>query len=383
MTERRRRVFKWLSFILALALFIGFGQKYVFRNMDEDQRRIEGFYMEKPDSLDVVFLGSSEVFADFSAAQAYQEFGFTSYPYATNANPVTLWKYELKEIIDRQHPKLIVVETNGALYGKKRLFRETSLRRIVDNMPESPTRKSMISDMGKDERLSYYLPMLKYHNVWENPQLMIAGTVNTLSLHLRGNAYLKGIKTNTIQIKGNELYDIHSDVGGRDLSDAADEALRDFLEYCRQEKIENIVFARFPHRVTQAEESCDRFLRNKTAAKIIKSYGFDYVDLDMCEDEIGLDMADDFYNDEHLNVHGMKKMTSWFGRYLIDHYAVKPQTQSDENALSWGRSVAYTEAFYDYYDELIKGDRTVSRELTESAGVIHKLKSMLKNKMSM
>lgn len=47
----------------------------------DDSVRIRNFYLETPNSLDVVVMGSSEDYAGYSPVLAYEEYGFTSYPY--------------------------------------------------------------------------------------------------------------------------------------------------------------------------------------------------------------------------------------------------------------------------------------------------------------
>ncbi len=374
---KRCRAIWWLSLLAAVLILLLLGNRFCFRNMDHDQRRIEGFYMEPKDSLDVVFMGSSEIFSDFSSAQAYEEFGFTSYPYAVNANPVTLWKYELKEIIDRQHPQLVVVETNGALYNSKRLFREVSVRRISDNSPMTDNIKGMIREYGCDDWISYCFPFVKYHNNWEHPELMLKGGKNTASLYFRGSAYLKGISTNTKKLKADKTRDIRGDTQTEALNENAEEALRDFLEYCRDEKIDNIIFVRYPHCIITDDTDYSRFMRSNAAGEIIMSYGFDFINLDQQEEAMGLDLADDFYNSEHMNVHGMKKMTSWFGRYLMDHYHLVPRQQAEKNKTQWDQSVLYTNALYDYFDRIRTATEEYGLEINETAQVMQELKKML------
>ena len=379
MGRKSRRLFKWLSLAVAVLLLLQIGEKFCFRNMDHDQRRIEGFYMEPKDSLDVVFMGSSEIFADFSSAQAYEEFGFTSYPYAVNANPVTLWKYELQEVIERQHPQLIVVETNGALYDSKRLFREVSVRRITDNSPLNGNMKAMIRDYGHDSKFSYFFPFVKYHDNWKHPVSMIKCGLSTLSLYLRGNALLKGISTNTKKMTSDAFRDIKGDYQEEALNADAEAALRDFLDYCRDEKIDNVVFVRYPHCITMSDQDYYRFMRSNAAGAIIKSYGFDYIDLDQQEDAIGLNLAEDFYNSEHMNVYGMKKMTEWFGAYLMDNYHLIPRGQTEKNRVQWDKSVAYTEALYEYFDEIKPKTEEEGYEINETTQVMRKLKKILNN----
>ncbi len=376
MRSKFSRFIGWLVLIGAVSGFVWLGQTFFFRNMDSDQRRIEGFYMEPSDSLDVVFLGSSELFTDFSSALAYEDFGFTSYPYAVNANPVTLWKYELQEIIDRQHPQLIVVETNGALYDRGRLFREVSLRRIVDNIPSSRNRTAMIKAFGHDSPISYVFPFVKYHNKWEQPSIMMKCAASTISLYLRQNAYLKGVLTNTGKLQADSFRDIRGDAREAPLQEDAESALRDFLEYCRTEKIDNIIFVRYPHCVTEADADYARYLRSNAAGTIISSYGFDFINLDQYEEEIGFDLKNDYYNSEHMNIYGMQKMTKWFGSYLMDHYHLIPRQQTEKNIRQWENSVRYMHAFEAYFEEL-KSRGTAGGEINESYKVIEIIREKL------
>ena len=377
MGRRRRRIFKWLSFFVTLLLLVYIGQLFCFRYMNHDQRRIDGFYMEKKNSLDVVFLGASELFSDFSSAQAYDEFGFTSYPYAVRSNPITLWKYELQEIIDNQHPKLIVVETNGALYSSNIMLDPTTVHRIADNIPFSFNKISMIRDYGSDEKLSYFFPILKYYNNWEWPKSMVKGIRNKLLLYRQGTSFLKGIQMWTEDYTPKDLIDTGGDQSEKALDPVAEEALVDFLTYCHDNNIENIVFARYPHCITKEEDNYVRFERNNTAARIIKENGFDYIDLDSYKEDIGLDPKTDFYNGEHMNAYGMKKTTTWFGRYLVEQYHLEPKEQTKHNKEQWNMSARYMKAFYQYYDKLKEKYKNSKTEIYENAMVMKRLKKML------
>ena len=63
--------------VLPLSICV-FTQNYA----DNDSQRLMGFYQEKENSLDVVYIGASDVYNAFSPALAYKEYGYTSYPYA-------------------------------------------------------------------------------------------------------------------------------------------------------------------------------------------------------------------------------------------------------------------------------------------------------------
>ena len=40
---------------------------------------IEGFYKEPKNTIDVMMIGASEVYADYSATEAWKNYGYTSY----------------------------------------------------------------------------------------------------------------------------------------------------------------------------------------------------------------------------------------------------------------------------------------------------------------
>ena len=81
------RTIKILSFALAAFLIMTVTQV----RGDHNKIRLDGFYMEEKNSLDVVLLGASEVYTAFSSSLAYDEYGFTSYPYAIEANFIDLF----------------------------------------------------------------------------------------------------------------------------------------------------------------------------------------------------------------------------------------------------------------------------------------------------
>lgn len=76
-------------------MFIGVTQKYWFVFFSDVKVRTDGFYLEDDNSLDVVFIGSSELYNDFSPSLAYGEYGFTSYTLGLPQSSAALWKAQL------------------------------------------------------------------------------------------------------------------------------------------------------------------------------------------------------------------------------------------------------------------------------------------------
>jgi len=127
----------------------------------EDTRRLQAFYMEEPDSLDVIFLGASDVYAGYSPVLAYEEFGFTGYSYVLSGNYIQLIPGQLTEIHTTQSPKLIVIEITELL--KDMEIHDPRFRQFVAGIPFSKNKAELIRTFGEGERISYYLPFLANH----------------------------------------------------------------------------------------------------------------------------------------------------------------------------------------------------------------------------
>lgn len=363
-----RRLIRILSLVLALALFVSLAQTYFFRNNKRDELRMDGFRLEDKDSLDVVVIGSSEVYADYSAAYAYDLQGYTSYPYAVASCPVTLWKAMVDEILSRQTPQLIVIEINGALYTKIRWLQNTAaMHYVLDRMPLSQTKIETVSALvreGKDGAETFYLPLIKYHSNWQNPSDLAAVYENVREQNKRGYALLRGVSTTTVIHEPEAaLRNLKNDDKQRQMKDLAEQYLREFLEYCRDKEL-NVLFTNFPHQIEKIKgnELYANYMRSNTAVEIIEEYGFPVLNLERMTDEVGLDMKRDFYNTSHLNIYGQQKVTEYLARYIVENCGVTARTLSPAQQAEWEASAEYYRLYRDYAEELLEAgtDKTIS-----------------------
>ena len=151
-----KRALKLLSLALALVFCLLVLQDFVLCHADQNRERIKGYYLEDAGSLDVVLVGASEVYVDFASALAYERFGFTSYPYATQSSTILNYLAAVKEVVRTQRPKLIVIEINGALYNDDKIFdKEANLR----NLGAYPKGRNLRRDraLRPDHKISFGL----------------------------------------------------------------------------------------------------------------------------------------------------------------------------------------------------------------------------------
>lgn len=379
MKGKMLRCVKILCLVLASAVTIGLLQEFVLCHADHNRQRVKGFFEEESDSLDVVLMGASEVYSDFAPGYAYDRNKVTSYLFATQSNSILNYKSQLKNILSRQKPGLIVIELNGALYGdEEELYKEANLRNYADNVPLDGVKLEWMAQHAGGNWQEYLFPIIKYHNIWQDFPDEMKYQKTVFGDKLRGYGYLKGILNETAVFKSSQRtlnsYLADSADSKKPLTAAEEKGLRDLLEFCKSEKLDNVVFARFPHLVVTRTYA--RFERSNTVGDIVKEYGFDYLNLERDFMQTGLDESSDFYNLDHLNVYGQKKFTAYLTDILMKKYGVSPGKHSDGVQNEWQTCADYYDAYYRYSDELIKSGN--KRELSEDCELIETLKPYLR-----
>ena len=95
-----KRVIKIICF-LAIFILIFF---LITKILWLPKNSITEFYEEPKNSLDIVYLGSSNAYAHFNTTLAYNEYGFTTGMLAVDSEPIIALKYLIKESEKYQKP---------------------------------------------------------------------------------------------------------------------------------------------------------------------------------------------------------------------------------------------------------------------------------------
>ena len=369
------RFAKLLMLLLLITAAVAATQTFLFYHSDHNTGRLRGFYHEKENSLDFVVIGASEVYAGFSPLHAYDYSGLTSYAYAYASNPGSLYLSELKEILSRQNPQMILVETQGFLYDDKRQMQESHLRTFTENIPLSFNKLNAVWEYPYEDKLSCVFPFLKYHGDWQLTAEEMAERFRNRKNQLVRPSMLKGILTvSGFDMDFSEKYDTLGDLTTFPLEPLGEKYLLEFLAYCQKNELKNVVFVRFPHKVVQ-ERQYEFFCRGNRAEQIIKQHGFSYLDFEQMAEELNFDAQYDFYDAEHLNIYGQMKLTESLCDILFDEYGILPQEQSSQNRARWEEAVPYAEAFYELVQELTDQDEKM--ELYETPELLEQIEERM------
>ena len=335
--SKRKTIVRVIAFLLIAALIYGALTRLLTVNNATEQQYVRSIYLEPKDSIDVMILGASETFTDYCAPLAWQQAGLTSYPLAVSAAQGTIYPSMLREAAKRQSPGVYVVEVNGFLYtaAERDELSNAALRKWIDTLPLSANKVDTIRACIPDgQRSSYYFPLLKYHKNWKD----IDGVRQSLSMQSQTRAAGYSYTKPFLSISAYLLESDEIPVRQQDLDAFNEQSLRTFCETARELGIQNVLFARFPHR-TVIEHGDAVFLK---LAAIVQEYGYDFVNFDTQLDAIGLDPLNDFANAEHLNIFGAEKFTPYLADYLAAHYDLTT-AHSDKVTDEWERCAAFTQ----------------------------------------
>lgn len=295
-------------------------------------------YRQYPeDTVDAVYIGTSGVDRYLIAAQAYEEYGMTVYPLATDALPVWLFTNMIDEALTYQEPELFIIDARA--YGQEHNSNnmEVRARRMLDSMQFlsknwfKAVRKTVDTIHSVDETksiwgVSYYLPFVKYHSKWTEEDFSIHNNIGSWD-----NNYAGFFLDSSLSIKAVEQEPVEYDPTLREeLDPLSEQSLYELLDYAKEKDIQ-LLFVDTPKFMTEEEIG-----KANTLYDILDEEGIDYISyISGAEAEMELDPKTDFYNAGHVNYYGAEKFTKVFAKYLDDNYDLPDRRNDPQVQENW------------------------------------------------
>lgn len=337
-----KKVISVLSNMLKAALFLSIAAAVLYGiNFVLKLKSIDGCYVaqmfekQQPDSIDVVFVGSSHVYTDVNPAVLWTEYGIASYDLAGSNQPLWNSYYYMKEAIEKQSPDLVVVDLYRAIETRD-VIDEARIAMNTLGMPDGENKTASIyaSVEEEEDALDYILNFPIYHTRYEslseNDFKLYNGDVN-------GEDY-KGFNTNCISTT---YFESFSDLSGvsdtLELTRKNEEYLNKMIELA-EETDTRLLFMVAPY---QGIMPSDKMIYNRVE-EIAREQGIPFVDFNEYYGQIGLDPATDCAESSHLNYYGSEKFSKYLGQYIKNRYDI-PDHRGEEAYVSWDGNAAHYE----------------------------------------
>ena len=301
-----KNVLKSVAFVLIFVLLINLITIVIFPENSIKKFGVVNTYkyeilLEEDDLIDVLVLGDSLVYSSYSPMEAWDSYGITSFDCAEPAQVIQgAYKY-LKIAMEKEHPKIVVMEPNV-------IFRDIKKRKI---------KNTLRTDIPR------IVPISKYHDVWKK----------------------YGFDGDSVVVNANKGYNCISRTNppkkpiGNYMKPTAklEKIPEDNLQYLEKiidmcnEYNAKLIFVSFPTQTSWHDA------KHKAAEKIASDYGIEFLDLNL--EDIGISWDSETRDmGQHLNNSGAQKVSRHLAKYLFDT-GLLTDHRNDSKYISW--NIAY------------------------------------------
>ncbi|MCR5610471.1 MAG: hypothetical protein K6F68_01370 [Clostridiales bacterium] len=307
--------------------------------------QVGAFYKEPRNTIDVIGLGSCNLYTSLSPVVMYEKTGITSYNICCADQEFSTSYYYLKDALKTQSPKVVVVEALFFL-AENTKKREPYNRLALDYMPLSLNKLELMSELSVRESewmkqydpttpdipltfAGYLFPILRFHarNDFNSEDLASPFALSQYS-------YLKGGTPwyNYTRNDGNFYDQVYN---GNTLNEMTLKYIPMIKELCDSNGIEMIV-VKSPNYL--------RWGRDDSYTKPVRDYceelGIRFMDFQLPEYN-NFDIWDYSDHTGRLNVYGMRKFSETLGSYLTENLGLKPTALSDKDRAAWDKCIDF------------------------------------------
>lgn len=300
--KRLKALIKCIAFISIFVLLFLYVQELLRDKWAEGEynvtTKVRGFYEEEENTLDVIFIGSSQMYADMAPAVLFHEYGITSYDFCANEQPMWISYYYIKEALKHQTPKVIVLDV-FTVYGED--YEEEGVTHInLDDLPMSLNKIAAIRDsVPAGMRYSFYFPLAKYHNTWTD---FFEGKAE-LSFYHENDPY-KGYSPFVFAADYEESAkpEVVNQRESEPIPERAGTWLRKIIDLCKEEGVP-LVLIKTPN------GNAERQKLYNSVSELAKETGTPFLNMNVLLD-----------GQAHVNVLQAEKISMLMGEYLVSHY---------------------------------------------------------------
>ena len=275
---------------------------------------VENWYAHKTEGHQVLFIGDCEVYESFSPVTLFDEFGATSY--IRGSAQQLMWQsyYLLHEMLQAETPRAVVLSICSLRYSEPQS--EAYNRMTLDGMRLSRDKFEAVraSLMEDESEISYYLPLLRYHDrlfelTAEDARYLFKGPELTYNGYLMRTEQVPYTRLPAAPALREAVF-----------GDKPVEYLDKIVALCKEKGIE-LIMVKSPCLYPAWYDEWDAWLTDYAERN-----GVAYINAIPLMDQMGIDLTTDTYDGGiHLNVYGAEKYTRWLGAYLSERGLIEDQ----------------------------------------------------------
>ncbi len=297
---------KGVIFVVGLSVLIAISSLAIIprNNREEDWKhdvQAHGILAEPENTIDVLFLGDSEVYSSINPLRIWQNYGYTSY--CCSSSKQRLW-YTIEFFfmtLSSQQPKIVFMETNN-------IFKFFPLEETMLHAADLP------------------IPLIKYHDRWKNYNFEeLFRTPDYTHIENR-KGYRLYKESDPADVEGY----MEEDEDSAYISLTNMTYIKIIADTCRENGAK-LVFLSTPSTKNWNMKKHNRIVQ------LSEELGADYIDMNLLLEEVPIDWNKDTRDmGDHMNYFGAEKVTAYLGKYLSET-GILTNHKDDPEYAGWNR----------------------------------------------
>ena len=294
--------------------------------------RLDGFYSLQKNSLDVVFVGSSNIHCNINPNIIWHEYGITSYDFSSDKQELGTTFYYLQQVFKTQSPKVVFVDVRGS--GEEMPIETSAAHFAFDHMTNDLIRVCGIWNRTTEARMELLFPIIAYHERWKELK--------------KSDLQYRSSRQDTFS--GAEIFLASAEkekpilpkqIPEKDIPEQTAAWIDKISALCSDHDCE-CVFMKTPYSFYDDDiyGYCD------SVSRYCSDNNLQFIFFNRIIDETGLSFESDYLDEEHLNWYGQQKLSRYFGDYLTEnhHFSDKDEVLSSEWDKKYSTMVYYVDS---------------------------------------
>ena len=312
---------KSILFVLIFCLILYMIMCVLLFKQEDGTLPMRNYYDLPEDTVDVLFLGSSHIGMNVSTQVLWDEYGIAGYKCWGSTQPIWNTYYYLKECLEYQTPKVVVVDVHGAIFSYD----------YADYVLQIKNTMGMRFSMNKIEAVMASAPQDSWADL-----LLELPTFHTRynELQEKDFEYFPWNTHSELRVLTNEGSDLvfafdiippETTEGVEPLAAKEEDYLRRIIALCREKQVPLELIAA-PYQISEFEQR-----RFRGVAALAEEYeGLRFTNFNEIYADVGIDSHSDFLDTGHFNKVGVPKYTRALANLLQSRYEL-PDRRTDPN----------------------------------------------------
>lgn len=278
---------------------------------------MESFYSLEEDVVDVLFLGSSHCYCSVNPAVLWEQYGIASFSLAISGQDLASSYHCMKEALKTQKPKVVCVEMYYAnCHGyavKGNMYRNLLGYRFSRNFMDA------VSDIAEEEERELLLKWPIIHTRYGelSKEDFNKNRMRRTYIGYAGEFHVENIEEIPVYRGGEQLA----------IGEEEEAWLEKIFELAEENEVELCLFLA-PFGADEETQMHYRYVES-----LAEMHQVPFLNLIALQQELGLDVKQDFCDAGHTNCYGAVKISDYLGRFLSEQYPLQDRKGDGRYAL--------------------------------------------------